>query len=57
MLMYGSQWGTLAALADYKKNRNFLLQVTQESVSGTTSYIRATEHAMKLRICITTLSP
>ena len=57
MLMYGTQWGTLAALADYKKKRNFLLQVTQESVSGTTSYIRATEHAMKLRICITTLSP
>ena len=36
----------------------FLLQVTRESVSGTTSHMRASEHAMKLKVrMIKSLSP
>ena len=41
--MYGSQWGSLAAACS-------LLQVMQESVSGTTSHMYASECAMKLKV-------
>ena len=49
MLMYGSQWGSLAAARSYKKAYFLLqvtwesvsvLQVTRESISGTTSHMR-----------------
>ena len=37
-LMYGSQWGSLAAAHSLYKS---LLQVTQESISGTISHARS----------------
>ena len=43
--------GSLAA-AYSCKNRIFLLQVTRESVSGTTSHVCGSESAMKLKVRI-----
>ena len=65
--MYRSQWEALQLHAVYKKP-SFLLQITQESVSvlqvmresvsGTTSHVRASEHAMKLNVhMLKSLSP
>ena len=57
--MYGSQWGSLAAVCIYKKPYFLLqvtpesvsvLQVTRESVSGTTSHVRASERAMESKV-------
>ena len=40
------------------KNPYFLLEVTQESVSGTISHVHASERAMKSKVCIIkSLSP
>ena len=41
---------TLQLPAVYKKPHFFLLQVMQESISGTTSHVRASERAMKLKV-------
>ena len=45
--------GELLQLSQTIKNFNFLLQVTQEFVSGITSYVCASERAMKLKVRIT----
>ena len=46
---------TLQLYAVYKKPY-FLLQVTRESVSGTASHVRLSEHAMKSRVHVIKLS-
>ena len=42
--------------AVYKK-ASFLLRITRESVSGTTSYVHASERAMKSKVRMMKLSP
>ena len=47
--MYGVNGEALQLHAIYIKPY-FLLQVTRESVSGTTSHVRASKHAMNLKV-------
>ena len=46
-----SQWGSLAAACSLKM-LYFSIQVMRESVSGTTSHVAASEHAMKSKVCM-----
>ena len=42
--------GKPCSCTQFIKKLYFLRQVTRESVSGTTSHVRASEHAMKLKV-------
>ena len=55
--MHESQWGSLAAARSLLE-AVFLLQVTRESVSGTSSHMCVSEHAIKSKVfMIKSLSP
>ena len=56
MRMHGSQWRSLAAACSLYK-AVFLLEVTQESESGTISHICTSEHAMNRRFMYKTIIP
>ena len=50
--------GKPCSCTQFIKSCIFLLQVVRESVSGTTSHVRAPKHAMKLKVhMIKSLSP
>ena len=54
--MYRNQWGSLAAaqfiifLLQVMQESVPVLQVTRESVSGTTTHMRSSERALKLKV-------
>ena len=55
--MHESQWGSLAAARSLLE-AVFLLQVTRESISGTSSHVCVSERAIQSKVCmIKSLSP